>query len=112
MVELQILIDEDRVALAAPVRLEILSGASQQEFRRLRDDLSALPTFYPSRETWTKMERWIEVAARAGQRFGIGDLLIAAIAAEEKGRVWSRDSDFTRLGDLELIDLFDPSREP
>jgi predicted nucleic acid-binding protein len=108
--ELQALIDEDRVVLPAPVRLEVLSGASREQLRRLLDDLSALPTFYPTTATWTEIESWIEVAVGAGERFGIGDLLIAAIAAEQGGEVWSEDGDFRRLHRLGFIELFEPSR--
>ena len=59
-------------------------------------------------ETWKEIERWIEIAVRSGQRFGITDLIIAAIAVEQNGRIWSLDSDFTRLSHLELVELFDP----
>lgn len=102
------LMDEDRVALAEPVRLEILSGASRQNFRRLREDLLALPTFHAERSTWLRMEEWVEIAVDKGERFGIGDLLIASITAEQGGRVWSRDDDFHRMSRLGFIPLFQP----
>ena len=37
------LLDEDRIALAAPIRLELLLGAANREVQRLRRVLSALP---------------------------------------------------------------------
>ncbi|MFQ5740421.1 MAG: PIN domain-containing protein [Acidobacteriota bacterium] len=105
---LRVLLDEDRVGLAVPVRLEILSGASQHDFHRLSQDLSALPAFYPSRSTWRRMEGWLEVAGRYGERFAVADLLIAAIASEQNGKLWSRDHDFVRLSNLGFVELFDP----
>jgi predicted nucleic acid-binding protein len=110
-VELSALLDEDRVALAAPVRIEILSGASRRSFRRLHEDLLALPAFYPGPSTWTRVEQWVEAAVEEGECFGVGDLLIAAIASENGGRLWSRDDDFTRMSRLGFVQLF-PAAPP
>lgn len=99
------LLDEDQVALAAPVRIELLSGASRRDLPRLRRVLSALPTWYPVRSTWALAESWIEPATKRGQRFGFADLLIGALAAEKQAEVWSRDGDFARLARLGLIEL-------
>src|SRR5690606_29674420 len=44
---LQQLLDVDEVALAAPVRLELLIGASRKDRPALRRVLSALPLFVP-----------------------------------------------------------------
>jgi predicted nucleic acid-binding protein len=104
--ELSLLIDEDRVALAEPVRLEILSGASRRTFRRLREDLDALPRFRAERSTWLRLEQWVEIAVDKGERFGIADLLIASIAFENDGRIWSGDGDFDRMSRLGFIRLF------
>jgi predicted nucleic acid-binding protein len=106
------LMEEDRVALAEPVRLEMLSGASRQTFRRLREDLLAFPTFHAERSTWQRMEEWVHIAVDKGERFGIGDLLIASITAEQDGRVWSRDDDFHRMSRLGFIQLFQPPAPP
>ncbi|MGH7332057.1 MAG: type II toxin-antitoxin system VapC family toxin, partial [Candidatus Rokuibacteriota bacterium] len=76
------LLDADDVALPAPVRAEILSGASRQDRPRLRSTLSALPVLYPDSAAWRRIDGWIEQAGHAGERFGVMDLLIAAIAAE------------------------------
>ena len=101
------LLDLDAVAVPVPVRLEILAGCKPKDQAPMREMLSALPTFYPSTTTWSSLDRWIETGSRSGHQFALGDLLIGAIAAEQKGRVWSLDEDFSRLGKLKLVQLYD-----
>ncbi len=103
--ELARLLDADEVALAAPVRLELLSGASQKDEPVLRRVLSALPLLVPDARVWPKLEGWIERAGRAGERFGAMDLLIAGIADDHRATVWSRDADFARMARLGLVQL-------
>lgn len=100
---LQQLLDADEVALAVPVRLEILGGASAADRRRLRRALSALPMLYPTDDTWRLLDGWVEQAAASGQRFGFGDLLIAALAVENGSLVWSLDADFARMEAIDLV---------
>ncbi|MDQ5857380.1 MAG: PIN domain-containing protein [Acidobacteriota bacterium] len=106
--ELTRLLDSDEVALSIPVYLEILTGATRANRSRLRRVLSALPVFHPSRETWTRVEQWIPLATDRGHRFGVMDLLIASIAADWRGRLWSLDEDFRRMARLEFVELFRP----
>jgi predicted nucleic acid-binding protein len=101
------LLDADRVVLAVPVRLELLLGAAAKDRAGLRSMLSALPIAYPTDDTWALMERWAGTAADRGQRFGAGDLLIAALAAEHNALVWSLDRDFERMERLKLVSLYD-----
>jgi predicted nucleic acid-binding protein len=105
---LRALLDADEVALAVPVRIELLGGASVAQRPVLRRALSSLPVLYPSDETWALMDKWLETASRAGETFGVGDLLIGAMAAETNGLVWSLDSDFLRLERLGLVGLYEP----
>jgi predicted nucleic acid-binding protein len=105
---LSALLDADEVSLPVLVRIEILAGASKRDFPRLRRVLSALPVIYPGEETWRVIDGWLERAARAGQRFGVGDLLIGALASETGALVWSLDADFDRMSRAGLIDLYEP----
>lgn len=104
--ELRRLLAEDEVALTTPVRLELLLGALNRDAPRLRRLLSALPCWSPGPRDWELVEGWVEPALRAGQRFGVVDLLIAAVAAQHEARVWSLDGDFERMVKLGLVQLF------
>jgi predicted nucleic acid-binding protein len=101
---LQGLLEDDVVAIAAPVWVELLGGAPVNA--PLRRAFSALRIFYPSRDTWALVESWVERGARRGVRFGMGDLLIGATASEHGGLVWSLDDDFARLEKMGAIHRF------
>ena len=103
------LLDADQVALAFPVRLEILSGATARDFPRLRRLLSALPCWLAVESTWILVESWIERAVEAGERFGVADLLIAGLAAERSASLWSLDADFERMARLAIVKLHAPA---
>jgi predicted nucleic acid-binding protein len=102
------LLDADEVTLPVPVRIEILAGASKRDLPELRRTLSALPVVYPGDETWALMDEWIDRSILKGQRFGLGDLLIGALASELGALVWSLDADFARMQRAGLIQLYQP----
>jgi predicted nucleic acid-binding protein len=103
---LRSLLDADEVALALPVRLELMAGVSRRDRAAFRRGLSALPVVRPTAETWALIESWIEPAADAGERFAATDLLIAGLARELGALVWSLDGDFARMEKLDLVRLY------
>lgn len=103
VIALKDLLEEGDVALVAPVWIELLVAASKKERDHLGKLFSALPRFYPSRATWKTLEQWTKRAKDKGHSFGLGDLLIAAIAAENNAKIWSLDSDFSRMSQLKFI---------
>ena len=105
---LQTLLDADEVALALPVRLELVAGLRKQDRASFVRALSGLPVLVPSEDTWRLIERWIPAAADKGHRFSVTDLLIGGLAAEIGGLVWSRDSDFDRMESLDLVGCYSP----
>jgi len=104
---LQGLLDRDEVGLPVVVRLEILAGAGPQDRTRLRRVLSALSVYFPAGQTWDRIEEWIDDASATGERFGIADLLVAALAYEQGASLWSLDRAFERMSRLGFIRLHD-----
>ena len=102
------LLDADEVGLAAPVRVELLSGVSPKDRAALKRALSALPVVYPTDDTWRLLDAWTEKASKAGQHFGLGDLLVGALATESGALVWSLDDDFARMERLKLVECYEP----
>jgi predicted nucleic acid-binding protein len=105
---LSALLDADDVGLAAPVRVELLSGASRADRPALRRGLSALPVLYPTDASWSLIDTWVDRAGVAGERFGVVDLLIGALASETGSLVWSLDADFERMQRLRFVELYQP----
>lgn len=101
------LLDADEVALALPVRLELLSGVATKDRTAFRRGLSALPVLWPTEDTWHLIEKWIAPAADAGFRFAVTDLLIAGLAHEAGALVWALDGDFQPMQTLGFVRLYD-----
>lgn len=100
------LVDADEVAVALPVRLELMSGVARKHRKEFRRTLSALPALRPTDDTWRLIESWVEPAADKGFHFSIPDLMIAALTREIEGLVWSLDADFEAMEGLGLIRLY------
>ena len=100
------LLDADEVALALPVRLELVAGISRRDRAALLRGLSSLPLVRPTDDTWNLIEQWTPIAAERGQRFGMADWLIAALTSEIGGLVWSLDEDFAALEGLKLVSRY------
>ena len=102
------LLDADEVALALPIRMELAAGVSRRDRPALLRGLSSLPLVRPTDDTWNLIEQWIPAAADKGQRFGLSDWLIAALANEIGGLVWSLDEDFAAMERLKLVSRYVP----
>jgi predicted nucleic acid-binding protein len=102
------LLDQGEVALPVPVRIEILSGAKRSERARLGRLLAALPVLYPDDRSWARIDGWVTSGAASGQRFGFGDLLIAALAVDHECSLWSLDADFGRMAQLGMVNRVAP----
>lgn len=100
------LIEADDVALALPVRLELLAGTARRDRAAFRRVYAALPQLLPTEETWIPVSGWIEQANDAGECFGLVDLLIGSLANEIGGLVWSLDNDFERMERLGMVSLY------
>jgi predicted nucleic acid-binding protein len=100
------LLDADDVVLPLPVRIELLAGVARSARDELKRSLAALPVVVPTDQTWSLVQAWTESAANAGFRFGLTDLLIAALAEEVGALVWSLDADFQQLAALNLVRLY------
>lgn len=105
-VRLAALLDADEVALPLPVRIELLAGVARPQRVPLERALRGLPVLVPDDDAWRRIESWIPQAADHGHRFGLSDLIIAAMTAELGGLVWSRDADFDRMEALGLVRLY------
>ena len=105
---LNALLDADEVALPLPVRLELVAGVSRRDRAALLRGLSALPVIRPTDETWKLIERWVPAAADKGCSVKVSRWLIAALASEIGGLVWSLDEDFADLERLKLIRRYEP----
>ena len=103
---LRSLIDLDEVSLALPVRVELTAGVARKDRQAFTRALTALPVIVPSEDTWRIVEGWVAPAADAGYRFGVTDLLIAALAHELGGLVWSLDQDFARMAQLGFVQVY------
>ena len=89
------------------MRVELLSGVSRAQEPRLRRALSGLPALFPTDATWGRIDGWVARAGARGHRFGVGDLLIAAIAADRGLPLWSLDNDFRRMQRLGFVENYD-----
>jgi len=100
------LLEADMVAVPAPVRLEVLAGAPKAAIAPLALRFHGISSLIPERDTWRTVEDWVGVAVSAGQRFGVLDLLIAAIAHAHQAPLWSLDADFGRMAKLDFVELY------
>jgi predicted nucleic acid-binding protein len=101
-------LDADEVALALPVRLELLSGVAKRHRTALKRGLSALPILRPTDDTWSLIEAWVDKAGDRGLHVAVPDLLIAGLAQELDALIWTLDADFDGLEKIGVARLYEP----
>lgn len=99
------LLDLNQVMLANPVYLELLIGAKKSDYPIIKRVMTGLPRFNIEAAHWDSIAEWIFLAKKNGDQFTIVDLLIAAVAFEQKCVVWSLDKDFMRMAKLGIVEL-------
>ena len=107
--QLDLLLEHDEALLPVPARIELLAGSPRRQEALLADLLSAVKPLSVEATSWVLIERWARAAARSGDRFGLGDLMIAATAAEASAPLWSLDGDFERMARRGWIQLYRPT---
>ena len=99
------LIDADLITIPVVVRQELRAGLSRRDQDRVMDLLGGLPSIVPTDQTWNTLNDFTDRAAAVGQRFGLADLLIAAMTRELGAIVWTFDRDFERMQGLGFVEL-------
>jgi predicted nucleic acid-binding protein len=95
-------LEQDRVAITGPVRLEVLySATSARDYDVTSGRLDALHQLPCGDETWARaldvQRRLAHKQALHHRSVKIPDLLVAAVAELEGAVVWHYDEDFDRI---------------
>ncbi len=92
------LLEQDVVATAAPIRLELLTGTrTEQEYQRLQERLSGLHEVPIVPSTWSRAAKLGFDLRRNGLTIPHMDLLIASAALSISATLLHADSDFERI---------------
>jgi len=102
------LIDEDRVAIVSPVRLELILGARRSQRHALVRQIDALHLLPMTEQTWSRAEDLAMDMRNEGITAGVVDLLIAVTAAENGALLWTLDKDFDPLIKKKYVRAFVP----
>jgi predicted nucleic acid-binding protein len=102
---ISVLLDEDRVAMAGPILVELIQGARDiDEKRNIQDYAKGLHWLQTTDEHWRKSGELIFQLRRKGVTSSIIDGLIAILAMDYQCTLLHKDSDFDRIArDSSLI---------
>jgi predicted nucleic acid-binding protein len=105
------LIDDDRVAIVPPVRLELILGCRKAQRKLLMERIDALHHLHLTEQTWALAEELSLDMRGAGTTPGVVDVLIAAAAMQHETLIWTLDKDFIPLFRGKHVRAFSPPRE-
>ena len=95
---ISILLDEDRVAIAGPILVELIQGAKDiEEKQNIKDYTKGLHWLGITDEHWHKSADLIFQLRRKGVTSSIIDVLIAVLAMDYQCTFLHQDSDFDHI---------------
>jgi predicted nucleic acid-binding protein len=95
---ISVLLDEDRVAIAGPILVELFQGARDiEEKRNIQDYAKGLHWLQITDEHWYKSGELIFQLRRTGVTSSIIDVLIAVLAMDYQCTLLHKDSDFDHI---------------
>ncbi|MGD0918891.1 MAG: PIN domain-containing protein [Thermodesulfobacteriota bacterium] len=95
---ISILLDEDRVAIAGPIFVELFQGARDiEEKQNIRDYAKGLHWLHVTDEHWYKSAELTFQLRRKGITSSIIDVLIAILAMDYQCTLLHKDSDFDHI---------------
>lgn len=97
------------VAICAPIRAEVISGApTRSDFQRLRTFFSSLTDLPLPPNLWNDLEESRFALAREGYQASLIDLMIAHTAQWHQVPLWSLDQDFHRIAAVVPLRWYPP----
>jgi len=100
---IDLLIDEDELALVGPVLAELLQGCrSVGEANAILDHVSALPFLETNFPAWRQAGDLSSSLRRKGTTLPLMDIIIGAIALEHDAEVFTTDPHFRSISGLKL----------
>lgn len=98
-----LLIDEDELALAGAVLAELLQGCrTPGEANTILDHVSALPFLEMNFPAWRRSGELSSSLRRKGTTLPLMDVIIAALALEHDAEVFTTDPHFQKIPGLKL----------
>jgi predicted nucleic acid-binding protein len=95
---ISILLDEDRVAIAGPILVELFQGARDaEEKENIKDYAKGLHWLHIADEHWYKSAELIFQLRKKGVTSSMIDILIAVLAMDYQCTLLHKDSDFDRI---------------
>jgi len=92
------LLQRDEVLACGPVVAELLAGARVADRAQLWELFAGLPWADLDRSHWRSIGEAAAALRAKGAQLPLTDVTIAVVAAQAGASVWSRDSDFDRMG--------------
>ena len=103
--EMESLLVERAVVMVGPVMSEILQGSrSDREFEFYASRLDGLPYIETDQRTWTTVGELGRRLRRQGLSIAFADLIIAALAIQHALPLYTTDTDFCRIPEIEFYE--------